>query len=375
MKNEVSDTLPDADSYALVAEQLDTFEAPTLAYQPPMPHHFHPRIAVVGAGGIVPAHLDAYQQSGFDVAAICNRTLPKAVARRDEFFPHAIATDCFDDVLQDNAIDVLDITTHPEDRIDLMERAIRAGKHVLSQKPFVTDLAVGERLVRMAEENGVKLAVNQNGRWAPHMAWMRAAVEHGLIGTLISSHSAVHWDHSWIAGTPFEKMEDLILFDFGIHWFDFIASLAPGRIQSVFAVQSFAAKQKVNPPLLAQVVVTLDQGQASLVFDGANAHGPHYSTFISGSAGSLASNGPDLGQQQVSLTTAQGRACPTLEGKWFNDGFRGAMGELLCAIEEDREPQHSAARNLYSLALTFAAVESARHGVPVVPGDIRRLPG
>ncbi len=51
------------------------------------------------------------------------------------------------------------------------------------------------------------------------------------------------------------------------------------------------------------------------------------------------------------------------------------MGELLCAIEEDREPQHSAARNLYSLALTFAAVESVRQGVPVVPGDIRRLPG
>ena len=44
------------------------------------------------------------------------------------------------------------------------QQAIRAGKHILSQKPFVTDLAVGKKLVAAAERRGVKLAVNQNGR-------------------------------------------------------------------------------------------------------------------------------------------------------------------------------------------------------------------
>ena len=42
--------------------------------------------------------------------------------------------------------------------------ALEAGKHVLSQKPFVLDLDDGQELVDLADRNGLKLAVNQNGR-------------------------------------------------------------------------------------------------------------------------------------------------------------------------------------------------------------------
>ena len=84
--------------------------------------------------------------------------------------------------------------------------------------------------------------------------------------------------------------------------------------------------------------------------------------------------GPDLGSQQVELWTKAGVARPALEGQWFNDGFAGTMGELLCAIEEGREPANGARANLDSLALCFAAVASAREGRPVAPWTARRLP-
>ncbi len=95
---------------------------------------------------------------------------------------------------------------------------------------------------------------------------------------------------------------------------------------------------------------------------------------MTGTLGSLTSAGPNLGEQTVTLTTAEGAASPVLEGTWFNDGFRGAMGELLCAIEEDREPENSARGNLRSLALCFAAIASAREGREVRLGEARRLP-
>ena len=103
-----------------------------------------------------------------------------------------------------------------------MRRAFAAGKHVLSQKPFVEDLATGRALVEEAERLGVKLAVNQNGRWAPHLAYMREAVAAGLIGEVIGAHVAIRWNHGWIAGTAFEAVDNLLLWDFGIHWFDFL---------------------------------------------------------------------------------------------------------------------------------------------------------
>lgn len=366
--------MPDADAYALTAASVKNVEAPALAYQPPAPKNYNPRLALIGAGGIAAAHLDAYRTAQFDVAVICSRTLARADARRDEFFPGAQATDDFDRVLADPSIEVLDITPHPSDRFGLIEKALAAGKHVLSQKPFVTDLSKGEDLVQLARDNDVRLAVNQNGRWSPHMAYMREAVRSGLIGELTSCHTAIHWDHSWIGGTPFEDIEDLILFDFGIHWFDFLASLVGTGAQSVFATKTRARGQSARPPLLSQALVSLESGQASLVFDGSTAFGPLNTTYLGGTIGSLSSTGPDLAEQQVTLTTRDGRATPHLSGSWFNDGFRGAMGELLCAIEEHREPGHNAAANLHSLALTFAALKSAQDGTAIDIGTVRTWP-
>jgi predicted dehydrogenase len=364
---------PDADTYALKSTALAEVPTPALPYQPPTPRAYRPRIGVIGAGGIVSAHLDAYCAAGWEVAAICNRTLAKAKARADEFAARARVTDRWEDVLSDPAIDVVDITPHPADRLPIIEAALKAGKHVLSQKPFVLDLAEGRRLVALARDHGVKLAVNQNGRWAPHLAYMREAVRAGLIGDVISAHISIHWNHGWIAGTPFERIEDLILYDFGIHWFDFLRSVTGGRARTVFATAAHATGQTAAAPLLAQVLVQMEGGQASLVFDGATPFGPRDTTFIAGTKGSLQSDGPDLGQQSVTLTTAAGIARPQLRGTWFNDGFRGAMGALLVAIEDDHEPANGAEENLDSLALAFAAIQSRRTGQPVRVGAAERL--
>jgi predicted dehydrogenase len=328
---------------------------------------------VIGAGGIVSAHFDAYRAAGWEVAAICNRTRAKAAAKAAEFAPKARVTDRWQDVLDDPAIDVVDITPHPADRLPILEAALKAGKHVLSQKPFVLDLDEGHRLVDLARAQGVKLAINQNGRWSPHMAWMRAAVRAGLVGEVISLHCTIHWNHGWIAGTPFERIEDLILYDFGIHWFDFAQSILGARAESVFAMAGAAPGQTAKAPLTAQALIRLDHGQASLVFDGATPFGPRDATVITGTLGTLTSDGPDLGRQEVTLTTAQGRARPVLHGTWFNDGFRGAMGALLVAIEEDSEPENGAEENLASLDLAFAAIRSRRTGVEVPVGAARRL--
>jgi predicted dehydrogenase len=65
---------------------------------------------------------------------------------------------------------VLDIATPPDAQVELMRRAFDAGKHVLSRKPFVEEIVTGETLVEDSERRVLKLAVNQNSRWAPHLA-------------------------------------------------------------------------------------------------------------------------------------------------------------------------------------------------------------
>ena len=95
---------------------------------------------------------------------------------------------------------------------------------------------------------------------------------------------------------------------------------------------------------------------------------------VVGSQATALSVGPSFREQQVTLTTHEGSFSPNLCGSWFPDGFHGTMGELLCAIEENREPTINARDNLKSLELCFAAVTSAEQGEPITPGQVRQLP-
>jgi predicted dehydrogenase len=156
-----------------------------------------------------------------------------------------------------------------------------------------------------------------------------------------------------------------VLADFAIHWFDLAACFFAGRAaRRVYAAVGRAPGQRARPPMLARAVIEFDGGQAALGFNATVVHGQEDRTFVAGTGGTIASVGPSLSEQQVTLSTAGGRARPRLEGTWFREGFHGAMGELLCAIEEGREPAHSARDNLRSLELASAAIESARSGQP-----------
>lgn len=361
------------DSYALATKKAEAVAAPDLPYKPRDGGSYRPGIGLIGAGGITFAHLDAYKKAGYRVLGISNPTLSKAAERRDAFFPEAEIFTDHRDLLARPDIEVVDITTHPAERVALMEEAIDAGKHVLSQKPFVLDLDVGERLADRADAKGVKLAVNQNGRWAPHFAYMREAVRAGLIGDVIGVHIGIHWDHTWTEGTSFERLDDLIFYDFAIHWFDFVASLIGPRAKTVFANRGYAVGQTILPAMLAEALVAFEGGQASLVFDAHTRYGPLDTTYVAGTEGSLTSTGPNLGEQTVTLYTEAGAAQPVLQGTWFNDGFHGTMAELLSAIAENREPSNGARGNLLSLALCFAAIESSHRGQPYKVGSVRKL--
>ena len=361
--------------YGLGAEAtIKPIPAPDLPYRPCNPKRYHPNIALIACGGITEQHLKAYKQAGYSVVALCDPDIMKAEARRKQFYPIATTHTDYRDLLKRDDIEALDIATHPRERHEIIKAALLARKHVLSQKPFTLDLSQGQKLVDLAHKQKVKLAVNQNGRWAPHFSYIRQAIRAKLLGRVMSAHLSVHWDHSWIKGTAFEDVRHIVLYDFAIHWFDIVTAFMNRPARRVFASFAPSPSQQVKPNLLGQALIEYDDAQATLSFDADTKFGPEDRTIVVGTDGTASSIGKSLTQQKVTLHTRRGVASPTLKGSWFPDGFHGAMAELFCAIEEKREPDNSARNNLQSLALCFAAVASAETHKPQVPGRIRRLP-
>ena len=345
-------------------------------YRPIDPHVYKPHIGLIGCGGITKHHLMAYCSAGYQITALCDLDLEKARQRQAEFYPDAVIYSDYMDLLRQDDIEVVDIATHPAVRTGMIESALQMKKHVLSQKPFVLDLDTGQYLVDLAERCGVKLAVNQNARWAPHFSYMRQAIAANRLGPLFAAHFSVHWNHGWVAGTEFEKIKHLILYDFAIHWFDLInCFMTPRPALRVYASTANTTDQAIRPALLGQALIEYEDAQASLAFDGDTRFGNQDRSYLAGGRGSISSVGPGNQQQQLAISTAEGTFFPDLTGKWFPDGFHGTMGELLVSIEENRETSISAANNLHSLALCFAAVASAERHEPVIPGSVRKLSG
>ncbi len=353
---------PDISDYSLTTKgTTSAITAPVFPYMPVVSENCTLKIGLIGCGGISEAHLTAYKKAGFYVVALCDKFTERAGKRQSKFCPEARIYSDYTELLRSPDIDVVDIATHPADRVAIIRSALLHDKHVLSQKPFVEDIAIGEELVELAENRGLKLAVNQNGRWAPHLCYIRNAVRSGILGDIFSIHVAVHWDHTWTIGTSFEEIEDLILYDFAIHWFDFVSSLIGRReILRVDATRTKAIGQTAKPALLAQCTVNFQGGHASLVFDGNVRDTSYDSTFVAGTLGSIRSSGPNLNEQEMTLSTSEGISQPVLTGQWFNDGFQGTMSELLHSIETGSVPINNARENLRSLDLCFQALATAK---------------
>lgn len=336
------------------------------------------RVGLVGAGAIArSAHLPAYAAWGIPVVAVASRTADHARALAADFGV-ATAHATVDDLLADPAVDVVDIATGPAGRLDLIAAAVRSGKHVLAQKPLSVDPAELPRLravLASARERGLRVAVNQNARWAP--AWRLATllVRSGAVGEVVGVTHLHDKPLPPLAGTAFDDVPHMLIADYLVHWIDITRCWLEGtRVVSVTAQDSRVPGQPdaARNPWHAGIQIGTSTGaSASLRIVGdARTRSGGCPFWIHGTEGTLRGS-VLLGSDFLELDRGDARARFPLEGQWFTDGFAGTMGELLTAVAEDREPENAAEHVLATVALGLAAAASAdAGGVPVHPLDL-----
>jgi len=177
-----------------------------LTYSPPMPRRKDFRIGVLGSGFIVnDCHLVSYRRCGFNPVAIASRSWESAarVAAR-----HSIPRVCesYEELLDDPAIEVLDIAVPPQHQLALIRAAcVRATvKGILAQKPLALSYREAAEAVHCCEQAGIELAVNQNMRYDPSVYAATTLLNEGYFGspvfTMIDMRAVPHWQ-PWQAET------------------------------------------------------------------------------------------------------------------------------------------------------------------------------
>ncbi len=198
-------------------------------------------VAIIGTGFMAAVHVEALRRVGVTVQGIMGSTPERgrAAASRLEL-PRSYAT--LDELLADARVHSVHVNTPNRFHLSQTAAALRAGKHVLCEKPLAMDSRESAQLVKLAVEHPQQVTgVNYNVRFYPLCHEARDLIARGEVGRIfhITGSVAQDWllhdtDFNW--RTLAEEGGTLrALADIGSHWLDLIHFVTGAEAEAVFA--------------------------------------------------------------------------------------------------------------------------------------------
>lgn len=185
-------------------------------------------VGLVGCGVISEAHLNAWAKTaGFTVRGVLDTNREQAESRAKQFGVSRVY-DRLDDLIAE--CDVVDVCTPPSSHARIAEQALGHQRHLVMEKPMVTDVADWQRMAKLVDGSSTKIAVIHNLKFAHAVRTAKHWVSEGRIGKVIRiqreflTHPASdrmlvgtgHWSHKLPGGRWFETLpHELYL----THWF------------------------------------------------------------------------------------------------------------------------------------------------------------
>lgn len=199
-----------------------------------------PRAALVGTGFISSVHLEALRRLGIPITGIVGSSQSRAEQKAAEWdVDRAYAN--FDEMLADEAVDVVHITSPNDQHFGQARAALLAGKHVVCEKPLAMNSSETGELAALAESTGLVAAVNFNVRFYPQVHEMRERIATGSVGSpfLVMGSYLQDWllhDTDWNWRVESDRGGELrVVGDVGSHWFDLASFITGQRIVEVMA--------------------------------------------------------------------------------------------------------------------------------------------
>ncbi len=179
------------------------------------------KVGIVGVGGISGAHIPAWEEmEEAELVALCD-IRPERMEKYDNK-RHYVD---FDEMLEMEELDILDICLPTYLHADFAVKAMERGINVITEKPISLKEEDVERVYAAAEKNNVKFMVAQVLRFWPEYELLKDIYDtkrYGklLSGTMIRLGGYPKW--SWDGWMMDEKRSGLVPFDLHIHDLDFM---------------------------------------------------------------------------------------------------------------------------------------------------------
>jgi predicted dehydrogenase len=194
-------------------------------------------VGVVGYGpfgGMGHLHgLASTETEGLRFVAAADSSAERLEAARADF-PDLGLYDSATSLAADTDVDVVVVATPPRFHAELALELLRAGKHVVVEKPMCLQRDDADRLIAVAHEHGRSITVHQSRRWDTDFLALRRLVETGVLGDVFNIETFVGgFEHPCRAWHSEESISGGAVYDWGSHhvdWIDLLYGGAPRRV-------------------------------------------------------------------------------------------------------------------------------------------------
>jgi predicted dehydrogenase len=141
------------------------------------------RIGVIGVGFGATVQVPGFQSEGWEVVALCSRRKERVEEAAAKLGIPDTTTD-WRELIARSDLDAVSIVTPPAEHHEMALAALRAGKHVLCEKPFALNAQQAKEMRGAAEASGLTAMVTHEFRFAPQRAYVHDLIQQGYVGPL-----------------------------------------------------------------------------------------------------------------------------------------------------------------------------------------------
>ena len=149
-------------------------------------------------------------------------------------------------LLSDESVDIVLCATPNESHKDICIAALRAGKHVVCEKPVTLCVADFDEIVDTAKKYNKHFSVHQNRRWDVDYLAVKGLIDSGEIGDVINIESRSHGSRGCPPDWRLHKPSGGMMLDWGVHLIDQIMLLIPERLVGVYCEMTNITTDEVD---------------------------------------------------------------------------------------------------------------------------------
>ncbi len=323
------------------------------------------KTVIIGAGGIAERHAESINRlPNVEVAGVIDVKIENA--RKIAHICNSKVVSKLEDILDE--VQIVHLLTPPSKRLEYAEKAMKAGKHVLCEKPIAVNMQDAQKISELAKENGVLFMTGFNMRFRPGYLKLQHDVLSGKLGDIVGI-----WSHRIGPGSGFKT-------NLGDSWRTDPKLVCGMTIESLshdidmfrglgIEITSVSAKVKGIRPEIpffdnnAQVVMGLSNGASAVINASWSSHLPMSTRGVIGTKGTAVIEGRgffDFMEYRIRTEEMECEQISLINDPFNSNSYYEENKYFVECIENGRRRFITEDNGIEALKVSLAILESSR---------------